>query len=392
MSLQFNPTLEPLEVFVHQLFLDPGNPRLFGHLDPNMEKENPTSALTQTALRNLLTSKGDKFKMSTLEHSILTNGWQPVDLMFVKKIANEDGKYLVLEGNRRLATIMSVLENENTPDELRTALKKLNVMEVVQGGLSDAEFKRQIDYLLGVRHHGSLLEWRPYAQAKRIFETYMSRCSNSEFAWDEDVAQQVAAQLTMLKKTVQERLETFIVMRQMNAYLEEETGNPECMKAHYYSITREFIVKSSKGRMKELFQRDQSSFLLLRRDSLSRLERLCHFSVPGRAGAPMSSPPEWRSYQKIIEDTDEIKRDQNMAKVEQEGAEGFKEKPSNVWARRSSEINRPTWPVWLRNTIRVLDIPFSQVQWTADTELLVKQLMSVLDELEQHTHTAGGAQ
>lgn len=388
--MQFNPQLKPIAVSVHQLFLDPANPRLFGHADSKIEKENPTSSVTQTKLRNLLSTKEDKFKINTLEQSIMSNGWQPVDLMFVKEIAGEKGKYLVLEGNRRLATIMDVLQNSAAPDELKTSLRTLNVMECIQGDLSDSEFKRQIDYLLGVRHHGSLLEWRPYAQAKRIYETYMSVAEETAFSWDDAVAGKVAAKLTMSKKVVQERLETFIVMRQAEAFLTDETGQSGCMKAHYYSITRELLNRSTKGRMQELFPRDSVTFEFTNHESMKRLDNLCHFSKPGRSGAPMSSPPEWRSYSKIVEDSDSNVRTQNLTKVEFEGAKGFKEKPSKVWAQRSSELHRPTWPVWLRNTLHALELNVTKIEWTEESEKLITRLRQALNELDSQVVNTGG--
>ena len=68
--------------------------------------------------------------MSHSEKSIATNGWQPVDMIFVKRLSALPDHYVVLEGNRRLMSLRHLKKDGKLTKELAGAVDPLRVLEV----------------------------------------------------------------------------------------------------------------------------------------------------------------------------------------------------------------------------------------------------------------------
>jgi hypothetical protein len=100
-----------LDLTIDELLLDLDNPRI------------SRAESQREALQKIL--EDQDIKLVVLAESIVADGLNPMDRWLVLKSPAELGKYIVLEGNRRLATIR-VLNNRHLLNalEVRSPVKK----------------------------------------------------------------------------------------------------------------------------------------------------------------------------------------------------------------------------------------------------------------------------
>jgi hypothetical protein len=101
----------PKKLKIGSLLLDQSNPRI------------PPVANQRDALQQVLDDQQEK--LANLSESIVEEGISPIDLWFVEKSALHSGKWVVLEGNRRIAAL-KILSNPSvlTDLTLSNSLKK----------------------------------------------------------------------------------------------------------------------------------------------------------------------------------------------------------------------------------------------------------------------------
>jgi hypothetical protein len=337
--MKYRPTLTPIKVPIDKLLLDPNNPRFLEDHEDRVEDSQFADPGVQikTAERMRRGSGSGSFRLDELKESILANGWQPVDRIFVRKIEGLPGSYVVLEGNRRLTALRDLKDLEpKIPDDLLKAFDPLSVLEVVSAA-SIEESRAQITYLLGVRHHGSLKTWGPFAQAHNIFERYLllGKMTEVTFLWNEDIAEKIGQTLGVAVEKVRERLQVYRAMVQLNQVPSIGNIDPKGLKGKYYSLVKDGL--SVKGYITQdpvTFKLDDAS--------IARFDTTCHFSALNRNGAPISSPTEWRPLAKILKDEDPEKVKQMIEEVEV-----HKRTPSDVYAERQAELRQPRWDRWL---------------------------------------------
>lgn len=373
------PQLKQIKVSPEKLIPDPNNPRLISRDDDKQPPEAALDLLDRT-LDRMRTGTGSEshFKIKQLERSIIQNGWQPVDSIFVRKF-DDQGHYLVLEGNRRITAIRNIRNNPNVSNDLKTKLDDVDVMEIIDD-IPEEQIKEKIMYLLGVRHHGSLVRWSPFAQAYNIYKRYMevAECTTDTFVWDQNEAEKVADALNIVWQEVSDRLRVYRAMEQIGRHPRvvesESTGGG--IRDRYYSVCAEVVL--ARKPLSEYVQQDPSTFLLSQ-DSVERMIELCHFDRKVRAEAPINNPQEWRKLAQILGDQDEAKRQTMLARVEHD-----KEKPSDVWAERAAELQRLHWETWLENVLRAIEgVTFGDDITSNEAKHVIERLVSLLDELDE---------
>jgi len=355
-----------------QLLLDNNNPRF---ISSKSDELNPDNAIyDQIVTSEKLKNDGGKdiYHINELIDSIIENGWWPIDYIFVRKI---DNYYLVLEGNRRVLAVQSILKKENISDELKSQLEKIDVMEII-GTLGDDNFRDQINYLLGVRHHGSLKPWSPFAQAKNIHERYLELLNESEFIWDSSIALTISRTLSIKEKVVENRIRVYRAMQQigMTPFVKDSEVNGAGMKSRYYSVIEEVLVRMANQVGSYITQ--NSSTFLLDLESINRMEKLCLFSEKNRQGAPINRPSEWRPFSKILSEKNREKKEKMVTRV----VDGH-EKPSVVWAERATELQAITWERWFELTHEAIDLPI-KVQPTVEGIEVITGLYEILLKLD----------
>ena len=254
----------------------------------------------------------------------------------------EGEKFIVLEGNRRVTALKELVSDKEADAALLKDIDPLEVVEVLGDASSDV-VRAQITYLLGVRHHGSLVQWGAFAQAHELYERYLRAAGQTDgsFAWDADIALKVAKVLGVKTAKVEERIKVYRMMKQVDELPAVQEGAGGIL-GRYYSLCKEALTRGGKkSPLRTYINQDPSSFLL-DGDSLERLNTICHFDRDGRADAPISEPEEWRPFEKILKDEDSTARDKMVGRVEL-----GQEKPSNVYAERAAELRVPRWDRWL---------------------------------------------
>jgi len=172
-----NVKLNPVNVEPEQLVLDPNNHR-FHDLDnfrPVINRRKYADDYIQTKTLSLLQSTPE-FRLQALKDSIATNGFVPLEQIVVEEYDTKDGKkrYLVVEGNRRIAAIKTLLDelqggNISIPAEKIKTFRKFDATELTGSADERASFKQ---ILMAIRHVAGICEWGPYQQAKLIAELY----------------------------------------------------------------------------------------------------------------------------------------------------------------------------------------------------------------------------
>jgi len=166
------------EISPSQLLLDPNNYRFHdikGYSEVKKRSRYQEPGVQQQALK--LLKDTTSFDLASLKDSIRTNGYIPVEqIVVVPYDSDEHGKerYLVIEGNRRAASLQILLEDSNTgaadlSEKVKDSIEKISV--VVLSG-DDNEIESYQRTLMAIRHVAGIREWGPYQQAKLVVEMF----------------------------------------------------------------------------------------------------------------------------------------------------------------------------------------------------------------------------
>ena len=375
------PEIKPLRVKMDKLALDPNNPRFITQSSQRVDVSNILDAPVQSATRRKMASlvKGEiDNRISDIEQSILENGFLPVDRIYV--IHLENGRYLTIEGNRRVTAIQNLLERENLSEEIRSQIEEIEVSEIL-GNYNSKETQDGILYLLGVRHHGSLKPWTPFAQARNVFETYcrLSGQSESDFEWNDDIQKKVASTLSISNKEVYSRALVYRAMRQISQFppIAESDG----LKDRDYSLISDALLKRNPEEFASYFHYETKNFALPQ-ETIERFDKLCRFSEGRPSDAPVNKPSEWGPLAKILSEPNEEERSKGLHQIEIE-----KQRPSEVYARIAGRKHPLQWEGWLMKTQALLTSVTFGDKITVSAFGSLKKLSNLLGELEKHDVT-----
>ncbi len=137
-----------MRVPVEKLRFDPGNPRL-GGVARHKNQEQILKYLN-----------GPPHYALNLVGSMVENGFLPYEPLVVRRV---DDKFVVIEGNRRLAAVMAVLSEGKYSASVTNRLKKLPVL-VFPKGAHDGDSEEVLRYL-GVKHLFGFRDWPPVSKA-----------------------------------------------------------------------------------------------------------------------------------------------------------------------------------------------------------------------------------
>lgn len=384
MSDDLMPTLKRVNVDVGKLVLDPNNPRFLTQDDDYVDESRFLDpAVIEDAYRKM---QDGNYRLKELEQSILENGWVPVDQIFVRKYG-DTGSFVVLEGNRRVTAIRQILKREDLEPDLLAKINPLSVMLVVDDCDADL-LKMRITYLLGVRHHGSLRPWTPFAQAKNMYERYLflAKQDDDTYQWSDESGKHIADALSIDVKNVRERISVYRAMQQIDGVPEvHEAGG---MKSRYYSLCGEVLTKRGKSALPQYIEQDEVT-MRLTEESLKRIQNLCQFQIPASdrsEEAPVNAPPEWRKLDKILREEDEKRRKDMLKDVEVHHRH-----PSDVWAEREAELTIPRWETWLHEVSKLLaGVKFGDDLESEEARDAGQRLGVLLDELDKQTPNMDG--
>lgn len=383
--------IEEIEVETKLLVLDPNNPRFLTQHEEKvpLEKCLDQDVIIKTHAQMTSTDKNAyNFRIEELKASIVTNGYRPVDRIFVRSIPNTD-HYLVIEGNRRVTAIREILKSDDSPEAIKSQLQTIKVA-VITGDLSEEELKTKITTILGIRHHGSLKKWSPFAQARNIYKHYKElQGEEAPFEWDGDpggIGEKVADALSINTKEVKERLRVYRAMQQLEAALDFEPNAK--MNHRYYSVISDVLNRKQKGLADYLPFNDQE--FKLSDEAITRFDQICYFTKPNRKDAngdtsPINDPTQWRGLNQILLDEDPDKRASNLKEVEEKHR-----KPNEVWAQRAEELNKLEWSKFFEKvsmTLAEVDIgklTLLEPDQAERAKTLISQIKTTIKEIENN--------
>lgn len=281
--------LKEIEIPIENLLLDPNNPRFIRDLAtrervPDKEIEGKQADTLKAFSRDATAEEAefDVTNIGDLYDSMLRIGFVGIDRIVVRPLGKSK-KYVVLEGNRRIATVKHILKdlkNAVAPLDKPAARKeaeghkpsfeKVKAMFLETAGLSQDEIDHKVAILLGIRHHGSVLEWEPLPKAYNIYTEYMGEEPKKDsFEFAHKKAKAVANRLCIERGDVTDALRTYV------AYLQVRERFPGVRDEHYSLIESAIKNKHLKG---TYFCANEDTFEL-DEQSLTRLNLVCQFGT-----------------------------------------------------------------------------------------------------------------
>jgi hypothetical protein len=222
-----------LKVTPDNLLLDPNNYRfhdLAGYRPVGNRARYGEEGVQDRALHLLQTT--DSFELEALKDSIVTNGFVPLEQIVVEAFDEDDGslRYLVIEGNRRVAAVKTLLkENKDGAIDIAegklATLRELPIVEVIG---TEEERKEYQQTLMAIRHIAGIREWGAFQQAKLIGELYEK---------DSESFTQVAQRIGISAREVARRYRASKALQQMEE--DEEFG--EYAKPKLYVFFHEAV-------------------------------------------------------------------------------------------------------------------------------------------------------
>lgn len=160
-----NMNFEKITVSIDQLYLDPNNYRFIDEEGYKpVSDDKVTDERVQKYVRNLLVGHGND-NISDLIKSFKTNGFLDLELIQVRKLS--DDKYLVLEGNRRVATLKLMFNRFKDGEDVgllnEESFNNIGV-QVIQNDL------RTHLVAMGLHHITGKKRWNPLNQARLIYD------------------------------------------------------------------------------------------------------------------------------------------------------------------------------------------------------------------------------
>lgn len=170
----YNNELEVSTISLSDIYLDPNNPRFWTEdKHPHVKDKDIVEDKIQAQTRLNL----EKFGIEELYYSILRNGFLNLDRVVVRPIQEHGDKYVVVEGNRRLAALKKLKENivgnlisEEHIDEkyLNQLLDSIDSIEIlIYKGTEGVE----ISWVLqGIRHISGIRNWDPAQRGRLVVQ------------------------------------------------------------------------------------------------------------------------------------------------------------------------------------------------------------------------------
>lgn len=249
--------LDEKKIKIEELLLDPNNPRFSKHIEDITPDSQVGDLEVQRVAYQQMNDLKNRFEIDELVEAILADGFIHVDKIFVKKI---DNKYLVIEGNRRVTAIKKIFAERggSVDDELRQQLEEIPCIVVES---DNPEANNIIRKILGLRHHGSILPWKPLPAAFNLYQEYMIECCSGDikkasepinFIYKPDVAKRVAAMFSVKLSDVRNKVKLYRVYLQL---LEASRQSQAVANSDSFSMLEETLGRTA---LKEYFGYDES--------------------------------------------------------------------------------------------------------------------------------------
>jgi ParB-like chromosome segregation protein Spo0J len=170
----YNDQLEQKTIPIADIFLDPNNPRFWSE-QTQKTADVPDSKVSDESHQSRTRARIANHGLEELKNSILRNGFLPLDRIVVRELNGVPGKYVVIEGNRRLAALKmlreqivdgTVVETGISEEYLKALKENSEKIEVLV--YKGSEIKDIAWILQGIRHIGGIRNWMAAQQGKLV--------------------------------------------------------------------------------------------------------------------------------------------------------------------------------------------------------------------------------
>lgn len=351
--------MQAITLDIDKLLLDPNNYRIHSHPRYTfVREENIANSLVQKRVREMVEGE-NREDIKDLINSFKTNGFLRIDNILIRKHEFSDDKYVVIEGNRRIAALKALKDDYQRGyligrldpqifDQLETVIYNLN----------------EEDYLLlmGLRHVNGVKEWGDYEQSELIM--------NLKQKYGMDMTE-IANRLGMKKSEVKRRINSFTAMEKYRN--DEEFG--DYFKSSQAGIFYELM---SKPNMREWLDWDESVSDFKNKKHLKRF-----FSW-------ISPTEDWSS--PIIQKRDDIREISKFIKDE-EAIEVLEEKQSISEAlEQSAYFTEQGFKSNIKSIKKSLDKIPATALLDMDTESKkeIKKIINIIDVFRKFIEVDGG--
>ena len=210
---------------LHQLLLDPNNFRFIEQSDyVKVPDDKAIDSDVQRRTTSFLLGNNNEY-VRDLIASLTKNGWLPLEQIQVKELSSR-GKYLVVEGNRRIAALKFL---KRRYDEGGIDLGKLDpkLFDSVPVVLYEDAGEAQHLVIMGLSHISGKRKWPAVNQARALHKLM------HEHQWSED---DVCAAIGIEKRELRRTLKALTLC---DAYIASEYGDQ--FRAEQYNLFREVV-------------------------------------------------------------------------------------------------------------------------------------------------------
>jgi hypothetical protein len=158
------------DISVSKLLLDPNNYRF---LDRKKFKKKAANRFHENSVQSAtLESLEQSYQLDELKHSIITNGYVPMERIIVVPYPAKSGFFLIVEGNRRVAALKSILKEGAEGVRDLTEEQEISFSNIPCAVLksSGTDLKHAERIIMGIRHIAGPKEWGAYQQALLVSE------------------------------------------------------------------------------------------------------------------------------------------------------------------------------------------------------------------------------
>ena len=161
-------------IALKDLLLDPNNYRFLDNkgYKPKPKTKYASDRIQNSTLRLLIEDK--RYQLSELTKSILTNGYVPMERIIVAPYPSKQGKYIVVEGNRRVAALKSILQDE-IDGSIDLSQEEKDTFSTIPCAVLNVPAKDRTHaerIIMGIRHITGPREWGAYQQAQLVKELH----------------------------------------------------------------------------------------------------------------------------------------------------------------------------------------------------------------------------
>jgi hypothetical protein len=159
------PFLQPVNLPLKNLFLDPNNPRFVGSDWTYVPDELALTEAEQAEASKRLIDHHDTKKLQTVMEE---NGFLPIDRVVVRRVLED--KFIILEGNRRICAAKQINGHSEDGSPLPAdVMATLNIIPCLEYTGEDA--KNHAAWIFqGLRHISGISEWPAFNKAKLLVD------------------------------------------------------------------------------------------------------------------------------------------------------------------------------------------------------------------------------